>query len=112
MAEEERRAGAHLIRPGSALRARDQVGLRALNDILKGAFDNPGKAASEPGTKPATQPAALKSERDETADRDRVYDDTNTTDQPPEPGSLAAMRFKQTLVRLHPGGAPRRVDPV
>ena len=102
VAEEERRAGAHLIRPGSALRARDQVGLRALNDILKGVFDNPGKAASEPGTRPATQPAALNSEPVEAADRDRV-DETNATDQPPEPGSLAAMRFKQTLVRLHPG---------
>src|SRR5207237_3258937 len=38
---EERRASAHLIKPGSALRARDQVGLRALNDALKGAFDLP-----------------------------------------------------------------------
>ncbi len=36
VADEEKRAGAHLIRPGSALKARDQVGLRALNDALKG----------------------------------------------------------------------------
>lgn len=53
IAEEERRAGAHLIRPDTALRARDQVGLRALNDALKGAFDTPGKAAFERGDHPA-----------------------------------------------------------
>jgi len=47
--DEERRAGAHVIRPGGSLRARDQVGLRALNDALKGAFDTPGDAAIERG---------------------------------------------------------------
>ena len=49
VAEEERRAGAHLVRPGGALRARDQVGLRALNDALKNAFDTPGTAGFESG---------------------------------------------------------------
>ncbi len=48
VAAEEKRAGAHLVRPGSALKARDQVGLKALNDALKSAFDTPGKVASGP----------------------------------------------------------------
>ena len=49
VAAEERRAGAHLVRPGRAVQARDQVGLRALNDVLKGAFDAPGGAGFERG---------------------------------------------------------------
>ena len=52
VADEERRAGAHLVRTGGALRARDQVGLRALNDALKNAFDTPGTAAFESGGQP------------------------------------------------------------
>jgi hypothetical protein len=48
VAAEERRASAHLMKPG-VLRARDQVGVRALNDALKGAFETPGPAAFEPG---------------------------------------------------------------
>ena len=59
VAEEERRASAHLIRAGTALRARDQVGLRALNDALKGAFDTPGKAAFERGGKASPAVARL-----------------------------------------------------
>lgn len=59
LAEEEKRAGAHLIRSGQALKARDRVGLRALNDALKTAFDTPGKAAFAPGDQPATQPPAV-----------------------------------------------------
>ena len=53
---EERRAGAHLIGAPKAVTARDQVGLRALNDLLKAAFDQPGIAAAEPGDQPATKP--------------------------------------------------------
>ena len=41
---EERRAGAHLIAAPRAVTARDQVGLRALNDLLKSAFEQPGRA--------------------------------------------------------------------
>lgn len=59
VADEERRAGAHVVRAGSALRARDQVGLRALNDALKGAFDTPGKAAFEPGRSAASKPPSV-----------------------------------------------------
>jgi hypothetical protein len=42
VADEERRAGAHLVRTAGAVRARDQVGLRALNDALKGRVRRPG----------------------------------------------------------------------
>jgi hypothetical protein len=102
VAEEERRAGAHLIRPGSALRARDQVGLRALNDILKGAFDQPGRAATEPGRTPGIQPPALTPELDDPADVETGHADQR--DQPlPDDVVASPMRFKQTLVRLHPG---------
>ena len=52
VAAEERRAGAHLIGAPRAVTARDQVGLRALNDLLKAAFDQPGNAAAEPGRHP------------------------------------------------------------
>ena len=53
VAAEERRAGAHLVRPGRAVQARDQVGLRALNDVLRGAFDAPGGAGFERGGAPS-----------------------------------------------------------
>ena len=56
VAAEERRAGAHLIGAPRAVSARDEVGLRALNDLLKAAFDQPGTAAVEPGENPAAQP--------------------------------------------------------
>jgi hypothetical protein len=107
VAEEERRAGANVIRPGSALRARDQVGLRALNDVLKGAFDQPGKAAlHDAGENPATTPTPPHDD-DAQADVDDLDGAaTPQADQPvvPQPQPvLAAMRFKQTLVRLHPG---------
>ena len=53
VAAEERRAGAHLVRPGRAVQARDQVGLRALDDVLRGAFDAPGGAGFERGGNPS-----------------------------------------------------------
>ena len=56
VADEERRAGAHLVRPGRAVQARDQVGLRALNDALRGAFDAPGGAGFERGGTPSDTP--------------------------------------------------------
>ena len=57
VAAEERRAGAHLIGAPRAVTARDQVGLRALNDLLKAAFDQPGSAGAQPGEDPAKQTA-------------------------------------------------------
>src|SRR5436190_17336714 len=64
VAEEERRSGAHLVRAGGALRARDQVGLRALNDALKSAFDTPGKAGFESGGRASSAPPAAPDETD------------------------------------------------
>ena len=63
VAAEERRAGAHLIGAPRAVTARDQVGLRALNDLLKAAFDQPGTAAAEPGDEPSGQAARQPAER-------------------------------------------------
>lgn len=49
--EEERRAGARLVRAGRAVAARDEIGVKALNDALRSAFDSPGRRAS-PGAAP------------------------------------------------------------
>jgi hypothetical protein len=107
VAAEERQTRAHLVRPGSALRARDQVGLRALNDALKSAFDTPGKAGFEAGGAPSPHAPLQSSER-----------------PPPQPGPggvgqehpppSGPLRFKQSLIRLHPGerrGISLLVDP-
>ena len=103
---EERRAGAHLIGAPKAVTARDQVGLRALNDLLKAAFDQPGTAAAEPGDQSATKPPAT--------DQDEAEQEPGQT-EPPEPEtpgepapaqpavSTQALWFKQSPVRLHPG---------
>jgi hypothetical protein len=99
VAAEERRAGAHLIGAPRAVTARDQVGLRALNDLLKTAFDQPGSAAAEPGDTPAaeppTQPAEAEPDAEPTAPGERV------PAEPPVPAQ--ALWFKQSPVRLHPG---------
>ena len=96
---EERRASSHLIGAPKAVTARDQVGLRALNDLLKAAFDQPGTAASEPGTHSAdtapTQTSATTQEPETSQWRERA---------PDEPSALAqALWFKQSPLRLHPG---------
>jgi hypothetical protein len=96
---EERRAESGAVRPGPELRARDQVGLRALNDALRSAFDAPGSAGFGRGGE-ASGRAPLHG-----ADGDRVPPSTNGG--PPETGKGigldAAMRFKQSPMRLHPG---------
>jgi hypothetical protein len=98
VAAEERRAGAHLVRAGRAVQARDQVGLRALNDALRNAFDAPGTAGFERGGTPAAAAA-------------RVEPETEAA-EPSPPGErgpaadaalVGALRFKQSPVRLHPG---------
>lgn len=111
VADEERRAGAHLVRTGGALRARDQVGLRALNDALRGAFDAPGSAGFEPGKQPADRPpAAVGSDEPGAGVVTAVGGDgVELEEQSPPP-----LRFKQTLLRLHPGerrGISLLVDP-
>jgi hypothetical protein len=102
VADEERRAGAHLVRAGGALRARDQVGLRALNDALKGAFDAPGSSGFEPGKHAADRaPTAGSAAEPETA-RPAGAGGGRDEDQH-EPPPLAPLRFRQSLLRLHPG---------
>lgn len=90
---EERRAGARLVRAGKEIAARDEVGLRALNDALRAAFDAPGQAGFARGGAPTTQSPVEGQERESVP--------------PPGPGAPAAvdaaMRFKQSPVRLHPG---------
>jgi hypothetical protein len=105
----KRRAGAHLIRAGGALRARDQVGLRALNEALKNAFDTPGKAGFAPGGRASARPPATPIETTEASAGPASNSGA---------GSLAAerapLRFKQALVRLHPGerrGVSLLIDP-
>ncbi len=113
VAAEEKRAGAHLVRPGSALKARDQVGLKALNDALKSAFDTPGKVASGPsgaaaGESPTVGEQAEPPDAPEGLDEPPEHepdqaDQPTEPGDPAEPGPVAPLRFKQTLVRLHPG---------
>jgi hypothetical protein len=113
VADEERRANARTIRPTNALRARDQVGLRALNDALKSAFDTPGKAAFEAGARPAAEaPTAPTDDDGAPAPPTGADDEAPASERPPAP--VAALRFKQALVRLHPGerrGVSLLVDP-
>jgi hypothetical protein len=100
VAAEERRAGAHLVRAGRAVQARDQVGLRALNDALRNAFDAPGTAGFERGGTPSRTPPRVEPEPEPEAD---------DASRPGESGPVAdaalvgAIRFKQSPVRLHPG---------
>lgn len=111
VAAEERRARSHLVRAGGALRARDQVGLRALNDALKGAFDAPGKAGFEPGDTPTQQPPVVRDEPDREPARPRP----ESSGEPAEPKPAAPLRFKQALLRLHPGerrGISLLIDPL
>jgi hypothetical protein len=112
VAAEERRAGAHLIGAPRAVTARDLVGLRALNDLLKGAFDQPGKAAAEAGDNPASKPPPLAPEQpdehDELAEPAPSSEAFGTLPSepppaPPAPAATRALWFKQSPVRLHPG---------
>jgi len=111
VAAEERRTRAHLVQAGGALRARDQVGLRALNEILKGTFDTPGKAGFESGTTPTDRPLSAAEEPEASGGELHQRD---VTDDPPPAAPPAPIRFKQALVRLHPGerrGVSLLVDP-
>jgi len=106
---EERRAGAHRVNPTRAVSARDAVGLRALNDVLKNAFDTPGARGLLRGDHDSDAPA-------------QPIDETPSISSdavPPAPRVHAdvtdgALRFKQSPVRLHPGeqrGASLLIDP-
>jgi hypothetical protein len=103
VADEERRASAHVVRTGRALRVRDEVGVRALNDALRSAFDAPGSAGFTPGgnrnSKPATTDAESRQARTSVPRLDTASGDDLDAILAP------AMRFKQSPVRLHPGEA-------
>jgi hypothetical protein len=109
VAAEERRAGAHLIGAARAVTARDQVGLRALNDLLKSAFDQPGTTGAEPGDAPADNPPGRDTEPEPESEPgvEQAPQDEPTTagdEAPSEPIAPArALWFKQSPVRLHPG---------
>jgi hypothetical protein len=114
VADEERREGARLVAPGKEIRARDQQGLRALNDALRSAFESPGIAPVASGGGPTGQAPLEAPER-------RSGGATRAEHEPPPPpeGPAVAMRFKQSPIRLHPGERrgtsllfdPRRVAP-
>jgi hypothetical protein len=123
--EELQRAALERPRPQVVVKV-DRSGLnenhrvvRALNDVLKSAFDQPGKAGVESGADPPAAATAVDTEIDDDADEsdDAIADggDAAQPDEPSvEPAPPAAMRFKQTLVRLHPGerrGVSIVIDP-
>ena len=102
VAEEERRAGAHVVRTGRALRVRDEVGVRALNDALRGAFDAPGTAGFTPGGDGGSRPM-VDAERRRAKTSVPPLDKEGRNDL--DPILAPAMRFKQSPIRLHPGEA-------
>ena len=103
VADEERRAGAHLISTARAITARDQVGLRALNDVLKAAFDHPGSIGRDPGTAPASRaPDDNAESEDKTKTRD-VDEPEPGDQQPSDHAPVPALSFKQSPIRMHPG---------
>src|SRR5437762_11467835 len=75
---EEHRAGARLMRAGKEIAARDEVGLRALNDALRAAFDAPGRAGfGRGGAASDEQPIERQQQR-------------HTVSAPPAPPSAAS----------------------
>lgn len=97
---EEKRAEAHAVRTGRETRARDQVGLRALNDALRAAFDAPGSAGFAPGGNPSVRPPLASTLEGQAPGEE------GTGSERAEGSTLllgAAMRFKQSPIRLHPG---------
>jgi hypothetical protein len=111
VAAEERRAGAHLITAPRAVAARDQVGLRALNDLLKTAFEQPGRGGIDPGENPSTKPSTSQpAEEPEQPDPESETEQPQGLDDEPPANEPAAperqpepLRFKQSPVRLYPG---------
>jgi hypothetical protein len=93
---EEFRAGARLVRPGRAVKARDEIGLRALNDALRTAFDAPGKAGFARGGAATARPPVEEREAP-------TRPGTPAPPAGPVAGPDAAMRFKQSPIRVHPG---------
>ena len=106
---EERRAGAHLVSTGRAIRARDEVGLRALNEALRAAFDAPGVAGFARGDSASARPPV------EAEPPGAAPAQVPGGGGAPDVDLGVAMRFKQSPVRLHPGerrGVSILFDPV
>jgi hypothetical protein len=94
---EERRAGTRLVRAGKEITARDEVGLRALNEALRAAFDAPGSAGFARGGAATARPPLERRPEQEAVPPEAVA--AATASAPLD----AAMRFKQSPIRLHPG---------
>lgn len=104
VAAEERRASAHLVAAPRAVSARDQVGLRALNDLLKTAFEQPGRGGSDPGGIPSPKAPTSELEQLDPEDQPRgVADEPDLTEPANSERPTEVLRFKQSPVRLHPG---------
>ena len=101
VADEERRAGARLVAPGKEIRARDQQGLRALNEALRSAFEAPGTAAVAPGGAATAQPP-MEAPEQRVDGAGRAEGEPPAAPEAPAPPALL-MRFKQSPLRLHPG---------
>jgi hypothetical protein len=97
---EERRTGARLVRAGKAITARDEIGLKALNEALRTAFDAPGQVGFARGDSPTAKPP-LEESAPTGQPNLREPGRPEETAHPSAPD--AAMRFKQSPVRLHPG---------
>lgn len=93
---EERRTGARLVRAGKAITARDEIGLKALNEALRTAFDAPGQAGFARGDAAAEKPPL-----EEVSEVGLPKSPQEAIGRPAVPD--AAMRFKQSPVRLHAG---------
>jgi hypothetical protein len=101
VAAEERRADANRIGAPKAVTARDQVGLRALNDLLKVAFDQPGAAGLERGDAPADKlPGSATNLELARQPRTEVDSETRAGD---EQVPVRALWFKRSPIHLHPG---------
>ena len=119
VADEERREGAHLIAPGRAVKARDQQGLRALNDALRAAFETPGRAAFAPGGGASDRPPATGREAAAPPQSQQTPESGPESSRAgPEPeqadGAPPPLRFKRSPIRLHPGetrGTSLLIDP-
>lgn len=103
VAAEERRAGAHLLKPGRAVRARDEVGLRQLNDALRTAFDAPGSAGFGRGEQPADRAPLAEEAVPQREGDGHGADEADGVAAQPSPTPEAPIRFKQALMRMHPG---------
>jgi len=108
---EERRAGAHRVNPTRAVSARDEVGLRALNDVLKSAFDTPGARGLLRGDRDSDRPAVTAGDQSEPP---RPTPDDQAAAGLPGTAADGPLRFKQSPIRLHPGeqrSASLLIDP-